>query len=211
MPERPGGSGQAPGDRRAPVSLIDDQHRYAGGGGDPAVKRGRGSCERFGFPFYKEAAKLKRSWHGFGRGHIHFDYRLRPRLTGGQDPSESGNIGGPDRVSSGRAAKANGVVCRLGPMPVHTPGLARRGWSSVLASVGTSWSFTADGYDRLVSLKSSDVVETIKINEPLPHVGFPHLGLPRRDRWRGQLNLRSGWGWESGYVRVSLILIPGMK
>lgn len=139
---------------------------------------------------------------------IHFDYRLAlAAIDAGvaKIRLNPGNIGGPDRVKAVvRAAKANGVALRVGANAgsLHRDYLARYEGDVVqamLASVEDQLELvTADGYDQIVvSLKSSDVVETIKINEAFAaRWDFPlHLGVTEAGiRWRGTIKSAVGLG-----------------
>ena len=139
---------------------------------------------------------------------IHFDYRLAlAAIEAGvaKIRLNPGNIGGPDRVRTVvRAAKANGVALRIGANAgsLHRDYLARYQGDVVqamLASVEDQLALvTADGFDQIVvSLKSSDVVETIEVNQAFAERwDFPlHLGVTEAGiRWRGTIKSAVGLG-----------------
>ncbi|NLC53499.1 MAG: flavodoxin-dependent (E)-4-hydroxy-3-methylbut-2-enyl-diphosphate synthase [Firmicutes bacterium] len=139
---------------------------------------------------------------------IHFDYRLAlAAIEAGvaKIRLNPGNIGGAERVRAVvRAAKANGVALRVGANAgsLHRDYLTRYKGDVVqamLASVEDQLALvTADGFDQIVvSLKSSDVMETIQINQAfarrwdLPlHLGVTEAGI----RWRGTIKSAVGLG-----------------
>ncbi|WP_331274040.1 flavodoxin-dependent (E)-4-hydroxy-3-methylbut-2-enyl-diphosphate synthase [Capillibacterium thermochitinicola] len=139
---------------------------------------------------------------------IHFDYRLAlAAIDAGvaKIRLNPGNIGGADRVRTVvRAAKANGVALRIGANAgsLHRDYLTRYKGDviqAMLASVEDQLALvTADGFDQIVvSLKSSDVVETIEVNKAFAkRWDFPlHLGITEAGiRWRGTIKSAVGLG-----------------
>ncbi|HEY8392494.1 MAG TPA: flavodoxin-dependent (E)-4-hydroxy-3-methylbut-2-enyl-diphosphate synthase [Capillibacterium sp.] len=139
---------------------------------------------------------------------IHFDYRLAlAAIDAGVAKLRinPGNIGGADRVKAVvRAAQANGVALRVG---ANAGSLHRRFLEenkgdvvrAMLASVEEQIRLITDtGYDQLVvSLKSSDVLETIQVYQAFAdRWDFPlHLGITEAGiRWRGTIKSAVGLG-----------------
>lgn len=170
-------------------------------------------CEliRVAVPDHEAAAKLKEIVRQAPLpvvADIHFDYRLAlAAIEAGVAKLRinPGNIGGSDRVRAVvRAAQANGVALRIGANAgsLHRDYLARcRGdvVAAMLASVEDQLALvTEDGFDQIVvSLKSSDVVESIKINTAFAaRWDFPlHLGITEAGiRWRGTIKSAVGLG-----------------
>ncbi|HHT49498.1 MAG TPA: flavodoxin-dependent (E)-4-hydroxy-3-methylbut-2-enyl-diphosphate synthase [Firmicutes bacterium] len=139
---------------------------------------------------------------------IHFDYRLAlAAIEAGVAKLRinPGNIGGPERVKTVvHAAQANGVALRVGANAgsLHRSYLERSKGDVVqamLASVEDQLRLVTEaGHDQIVvSLKSSDVVETIQVYQtfaarwdfPL-HLGITEAGL----RWRGTIKSGVGLG-----------------
>jgi (E)-4-hydroxy-3-methylbut-2-enyl-diphosphate synthase len=139
---------------------------------------------------------------------IHFDYRLAlAAIEAGVAKLRinPGNIGGSDRVKAVvDAAKANGVALRVGANAgsLHRSYLERSEGdvvAAMLASVEDQLRLvTAEGYDQIVvSLKSSDVLETIEVyNAFATRWDFPlHLGITEAGiRWRGTIKSAVGLG-----------------
>ncbi|NLY91028.1 MAG: flavodoxin-dependent (E)-4-hydroxy-3-methylbut-2-enyl-diphosphate synthase [Firmicutes bacterium] len=139
---------------------------------------------------------------------IHFDYRLAlAAIEAGVAKLRinPGNIGGTDRVKAVvHAAQGSGVAIRVGANAgsLHRSYLEQSKGDLVqamLASVEDQVRLVTDaGYDQLVvSLKSSDVLETIQVYQafaarwdfPL-HLGITEAGL----RWRGMIKSAVGLG-----------------
>ena len=139
---------------------------------------------------------------------IHFDYRLAlAAIEAGVAKLRinPGNIGGSDRVKAVvEAAKAHGAALRVGVNAgsLHRSYLERSEGdvvAAMLASVEDQLRLvTAEGYDQIVvSLKSSDVLETIEVyNAFATRWDFPlHLGITEAGiRWRGTIKSAVGLG-----------------
>ena len=139
---------------------------------------------------------------------IHFDHRLAlAAIEAGVAKLRinPGNIGSVERVKTVvQAAKANGVALRVGANAgsLHRSYLERSKGAVVpamLASVEDQLRLvTAEGYDQIVvSLKSSDVLETIEVYTAFAaRWDFPlHLGITEAGiRWRGSIKSAVGLG-----------------
>jgi len=170
-------------------------------------------CElvRVAVPDQEAAVKLKEIVRGSPLpvvADIHFDYRLAlAAIEAGVAKLRinPGNIGGTDRVKAVvRAAQASGVALRVGANAgsLHRSYLEQSKGDVVramLASVEDQVRLVTDaGYDQLVvSLKSSDVLETIQVYQAFAaRWDFPlHLGITEAGiRWRGTIKSAVGLG-----------------
>ena len=139
---------------------------------------------------------------------IHFDYRLAlAAIEAGVAKLRinPGNIGGTDRVKMIlRAAQENQIALRVGVNAgsVHRSYLEKSGGDVVQAMLLSAEDqlniLTEEGFDQIVvSLKSSDVLQTVQVcTEFSTKWDFPlHLGVTEAGtRWRGTIRSAVGLG-----------------